>query len=69
MAFLELLYAGRIRSLAMEAQSIARKAAEKAAGERWEDGAGQWEFENPLATFIERVHEELEAIALHARQL
>lgn len=65
----ELLYADRIRTLAMEKQSVVRSAAEKAAGERWEDSADQWEYENPLAAFIEDVHEELVAISHHVRQL
>lgn len=69
MDYLELLYADRLRTLAMEKQSVVRKAAQKAAGERWDDTADQWEYENPLAAFIEDVHEELEAIGRHVRQL
>lgn len=69
MDYQELLYADRIRTLAMEKQSVVRAAAEKAAGERWEDGADQWEYENPLAAFIEDVHEELAGISRHVREL
>ena len=69
MDYLELLYADRVRTLALDMQSIARNAAEKAAGERWEDQVDHWEFDNPLVAFIEDVHEELVAIGRHVRQL
>lgn len=69
MDYLELLCADSVRSLATEMQSIARNAAEKAAAERWKDQVDYWEFDNPLATFIEDVHEELVAIGRHVRQL
>ena len=69
MDYLELLYADRVRTLALEMQSIARTAAEKAAGERWEERVDQWEYEHALDTYIEDVHEELVAIGRHVRQL
>lgn len=69
MDYLELLYADRIRTLAMEKQAISRDAAQKAAGDAWESRVDQWEYENPLPIFIEDVHEELAAISRHVRQL
>ena len=69
MDYQELLYTDRVRTLAMEKQSAVRTAAEKAAGERWEDKVDQWEYENPLAAFIEDVHEELAGISRHLRKL
>lgn len=69
MDYQELLYADRIRTLAIEKQSVARTAAQKIAGERWQDEADQWEYENPLAIFIEDVHEELAGISRHLRKL
>lgn len=69
MDYLELLYADRIRTLAMEKQKTARKAAKNAAGDAWDDRVDQWEYENPLPIFIEDVHEELVAISSHLRQL
>lgn len=69
MDYLELLYADRIRTLAMEKQETARQAAENAAGDAWGDRVDQWEYENPLPIFIEDVHEELVAIGRHVRQL
>lgn len=69
MDYAEMLYADRIRTLALEMQATARKAAEDAAGENWMDHIDQWEYENPRAAFIEKAHEELAAVARHVRQL
>lgn len=69
MDYLELLYADRIRTLAIEKHASARRAAEEAAGEDWENHVDQWEYENPLPVFLEDAHEELVAIARHVRQL
>ncbi len=69
MDYFELLYADRIRTLAIEKQTAARQAAESVAGATWDDRVDQWEYENPVPIFIEDVHEELTAISRHVRQL
>lgn len=69
MDYLELLYADRVRTLALDMQSVARRAAKKAAGERWEDIVDQWENEYPLTIFIEDTHEILASVASQIRQL